>query len=73
MVKQILIGYNAEREYGLMGQHEAWERVVNKYHALSIGSEKEGREWTSTLIFPKSVNLEVLTKELVPIKILAAE
>jgi len=63
----IEINYNPEIQIN-NEKHEAWERVVNKYHLLSIGSNNG----SCKLIIPQDLNLERLAEELRPIEILSS-
>ncbi len=63
----IEIDYNPEIQMD-HEKHETWEKVVNKYHLLSIGSDNG----SCKLIIPNDLNLEKLAEELRPIEILSS-
>lgn len=67
MVTQVLIDYNPETQIDT-ARHDAWEKVVNKYPILSIGSD----DGSCRLAIFEDLNLERLAKELEPIKILSS-
>jgi len=70
MVREVRINYDPAEEID-SEKHEAWKNVVDKYHALSIGHEREYMRNTSTLFFKKDLDLIRLEKELEPIQILS--
>jgi len=69
MVREVRINYDPSIDSDCT-KHDAWENVVNKYHALSIGHERKYMEKTSTLFFKKDIDLGKLERELEPIEIL---
>jgi hypothetical protein len=69
MVSEVRIGYDPAVEIN-SEKHDAWERVIDKYQALSIGHEEKRLEGSSTLFFREDLDLETLRKELLPIRIL---
>jgi hypothetical protein len=63
-MRAVEINYNPEIQID-NEKHGAWERVVNKYHLLSIGSDNG----SCKLLLPQDLNLEKLAEELRPIEI----
>ena len=67
MVTQVLIDYNPETQIDTR-KHDAWERTVNQYPLLSVGSD----DGSCRLIAPQNLDLGELIKELKPIKVLSS-
>jgi len=65
---EVRIDYDPAEEIDSL-RHDAWERIVNKYGALSIGHEGE-RRGTSSLFLSEDMDVEKLREDLHPIKIL---
>ena len=70
MVREIRIDYDPFVDPDST-KHDAWEKVINKYHAICIGSDRRGYEGKLTLLFSKDLDLIRLEKELEPIQILS--
>ncbi|GAH56458.1 unnamed protein product [marine sediment metagenome] len=66
-MRAVEINYNPEIQID-NEKHEIWERVVNKYHLMSIGSDNG----SCKLLIPQDLNLERLVEELRPIEILSS-
>jgi len=66
-MRSIGIDYNPEIQID-NEKHKTWEKVINKYHLLSIGSDNG----SCKLIIPNDLNLEKLAEELGPIEILSS-
>ena len=69
MVTEVRINYDPAEEIN-PEKHDAWEKVVNKYNAFSIGHEREKERGNSTLFFKEDLDLFRLERELEPIEIL---
>lgn len=69
MIREVTINYDSAEEINTE-KHNAWEKIIDKYEALSIGHEREKERGTSTLFFEKDLELKILKEELNPIKIL---
>ncbi len=68
MVREVIIDYDPSVDMDST-KHDAWETVVNKHHALSIGSDRIGYEGKLILLFSKDLDLAKLERELEPIQI----